>query len=36
MVSEALRLLSASGKAGILQARGAGPARRLNLTFTRL
>jgi hypothetical protein len=36
MVSEALRFLSASGKAGAISARCARPPRRLNLTFTRL
>jgi hypothetical protein len=36
MVSKELRFLSAAGKAGVLSARCVGPARRLNLTFTRL
>lgn len=36
MVSKVLRFLPAAGKAGVLSARYASLARRLNLTFTRL
>jgi phage shock protein PspC (stress-responsive transcriptional regulator) len=36
MVSEVLRFLSATGKAGVFSGLCAGLARSLNLTFTRL